>query len=106
VEQPTPDSAALFAEAYRTYLRAVQRAWSEVDVDALAQDMTDGRQGLQGCGEAFSSLGSLGTFGTIGTAYGTFGSIGTAGTFGCAVTEEPGDEADQAGYTQEASQDG
>jgi hypothetical protein len=103
MDEPDTDSAReMFEEAYRLYLHAVKQAWAEIDVDAVAQDMTDGRRGLNGCGEAaaFNCLGSAGTLGSAGSLGGTFGSFGTIATFGCHVVEEGTGQTDDMDAAQ------
>jgi hypothetical protein len=65
-----------FAEAYRAYLKAMQKAWAEVDVDELAATHNDARS------LGYSSAGTLPTIGTIACVGTIGGCLGSAGTFG------------------------
>lgn len=98
---PSPNP---FEQAYIDYVKAIKAAWSQVDVDAVVDGLTDEDGNVtQGCGEGLSTVGTAGTFGTVGSAGGTLATIGTLGTAGSLspVTEGPDDATDDSGYDEE-----
>lgn len=103
----SPETQQLFVDAYRAHLMAVKQAWAEIDVDELAQQMTENdpkQGGCQGCGEGFNTYGSAGTLGTLGSIGGTAGSFGTLGTAACHVVEPEDDPANEpASYSSAES---
>ena len=66
-----------FAEAYRAYLKAVQQAWAEVDVDEMVAARNDVKHLGYSSAGSWSSIGTLGTGGSIGGTAGTIGTLGS-----------------------------
>jgi hypothetical protein len=104
-QEPSSDP---FEEAYVAYLKAVQRAWADVDVDAVVSEarrhghlQTFGSTDCIGVwpGLAHLSIMPMGCWSCLGespgSCIGTYGTHGTYGTYGSRASSGPAESTER-----------